>query len=380
MNVTRETRRHWLRRAGAAAAIGIGHPWARAQTSAVVFGHTYPASGIFADTAAEMKAAIDAAILAANAAGGVGGRPVRVVSLDDGYDPQRSVTNAEILRAEHGAVALLAPVGAPNLAALMPWAEQQRVPLIGARSGADSQRSYHRYVFFVIGSFGDEVRHIARHLGTIGQRRIAVAAMDNPTGHDVARQFTAAAKEQQLDEVASFRFDLNGRNAEEVARGMVDAGPQAILLAGGGQGAIAVADALLTAGVAASSLYCVSLVQPLHVHRRLSDRSNGMVFTQVVPKPEDSRLPIMAQYRQALSSVPGSRATPFGFEGFLAAQVGLRGLAHAGSPPTGIALASAIERMGSFDIGGLRLQYNGASHHGTRYVDLGILSRGRVTR
>jgi hypothetical protein len=36
--------------------------------------------------------------------------------------------------------------------------------MIGARSGADSQRAYRRYVFSNIASFGDEVDCIARHL------------------------------------------------------------------------------------------------------------------------------------------------------------------------------------------------------------------------
>ncbi|MCJ0761595.1 ABC transporter substrate-binding protein [Variovorax terrae] len=377
----RSTRRHWLRCAATFAASGIGHPLVRAQTSsAIVLGHTYPASGIFADTAMEMKTAIDGAISAVNAAGGIGGRPVRVVSLDDGYDPQRSVANAEALRIEHGAVALLAPVGAPNLAALMPWAERQRIPLIGARSGADSQRGYHRYVFFVIGSFGDEVRHIARHLDTIGTRRIAIATMDNPTGNDIARQFSATAQEHRLQELASLRFDLSGKNSGEVARRLVEARPQAVLLAGGGEGAIAVVGALLEAGLPASTLYCVSLLQPQQLHRRLGDRSNGIVFTQVVPQLDDRRLPIMVQYRQALQTSPGARATSFGFEGYLAAQVALRGLASTTGPATSTALASALERLGTFEVGGVRLQYDGSSHHGTRYVDLGILSRGRVTR
>lgn len=381
MQLTGPTRRHWLRHAATLAASGIGYPLVRAQAApAIVLGHTYPASGVFADTATEMKAAIDGAIAAANAAGGIGGRPVRVVSLDDGYDPQRSVANAEALRAEHGAVALLAPVGSPNLAALMPWAERQRIPLIGARSGADSQRGYHRYVFFVIGSFGDEVRHIARHLDTIGTRRIAIATMDNPTGHDIARQFASTAQEHHLNALASLRFDLGGSNAGEVARRLIEARPQAVLLAGGGEGAIALVAALLAAGLPASTLYSVSLLQPQQLHRRLGDRGNGIVFTQVVPSLDDRRLPVMAQYHQALKGNPGARATSFGFEGYLAAQVALRGLAATAAPPTGAALGSALERLGNFEVGGVRLQYDGASHHGTRYVDLGILSRGRVAR
>jgi branched-chain amino acid transport system substrate-binding protein len=373
-------RRRRLLRYGAAAAASCWM-WTRAADArTIVLGHTYPASGIFADTAAEMKAAIDAAALAANAAGGIAGRPVGIVSLDDGYEPERTLANAQRLAAQHGAVALIAPIGTPNLEALAPWAERTGTPLIGARTGADSQRTYRRQVFFNIASFGDEVRHVARHLDTIGVHRVAIGAMGNASGQEIVRHFLEAALERGITTVEVAGFHPAGKDAAVAARRLLEAKPGAVLLAGGGEGAVALTRALLDAGWSASALYALSLQQPQHLHRALGARCDGMVFTQVMPRLGDQRLPLSMQYRAALERVPGAHPTPFGLEGFLSMQIALRALQATAHNPTGPALAAVLDRMGSFDVGGFRLHYDTTTHHGTRYVDLGILNHGRVTR
>ena len=43
-------------------------------------------------------------------------------------------------------------------------------------------------------------------------------------------------------------------------------------------------------------------------------------------------------------------------------------------------LIDSLERLGRFDIGGFRLEYDTTSHHGTRYVDLGIWNGARLVR
>ena len=166
------TRRTVLRAALAgASAVGLTPLTpARAAPSSppIVLGHPYPASGPMADLAADMKAALDAAAAEVNAQGGVRGRPLKLVSLDDAYDAQRCLAHARHLRTAEGAVALVAPVGSPSLALLMPWAEETRTPIIGARSGAENQRGYHRWTFFNAASSGDEVAYIGKHLATAG--------------------------------------------------------------------------------------------------------------------------------------------------------------------------------------------------------------------
>lgn len=377
------TRRRSLQIIAAACAAGLGK--ASAQTAPIVLGHTYPATGIFAEPAAHMKAAIDASVLAHNASGGVHGRPLKVVSLDDGYEPPRSLANAQALVRDHGAVALISPLGVPNIGLLMPWADRAQVPLIGARSGADSQRGYQRHTFFNVATFGDEMRYIARHLDTIGVRKVAVAAMNNPTGSGIARQFDEAARKHQLDLATNQVFEASGQDAAEAAGQLMAKKPAAVLVAGGGRGAIELVRQLLLAKMPSSGIYCISIIGTEQLLRDLGAPGNGIVITQVMPRLNDPRFPVGEHYAKTLQRLQGQPPTTLiGLEAFLSMQIALIGLTRStsrdGPPPTGRGLALALERQGALDLGGFRVEYSPRSHHGTRFVDVGIAMNGRIVR
>lgn len=368
--------------AGAAGHVALP-AWA-APSAPIVLGHPYPASGAMAEVAGEMKLALDAAAAEINAQGGVRGRPLKLVSMDDAYDPQKCLAHAKHLRNNEGAVALVAPVGGPSLALLQPWAEETRTPIIGARSPAENQRGYHRWTFFNAASAGDEVAYIGKHLATIRALRIGVMFVANPTGSDLWQRLSAASQPLGLQPVRAESFAADGRDAARGVKAVVAQNPDAVLVAGGGSGAVQVTRQLLAAGVPAGRLYAMSLLHPAQVHREIGAQADGMVFSQVMPSPEDPKLALSASYRKALQKVPNPpnvRPSAFGLEAYLSIQIAQRALQQVDDPARGDALADALERVGgNLNVGGLRISFDKAQHRGTRFVELGILSGGRLRR
>ena len=346
-----------------------------------MLGHPYPATGAMADVAAEMKAALDAAAGEINAQGGVRGRPLKLVSLDDAYDPQRCLAQARRLRADEGAVALVAPVGSPSLALLMPWAEETRTPIIGARSGAENQRGYHRWTFFNAASSGDEVAYIGKHLATIRALRLGVFFVANSTGSDLWQRLSAASQPLGLQPVRAESFPADGKDAARGVKAVLAQTPDAVVVAGGGDGAVQVIRQLLAAGLPAGRIYALSLLHPDQVHAALGAAADGMVFSQVMPAPDDPKLALCGSYRRALQRVPGARVSAYGLEAYLSMQIAVRALQQVDDPARGEALVDALERVGNnLNAGGLRISFDKAQHRGTRFVELAILSGGRLRR
>ena len=378
------SRRAVLRVLAAGAAGRVALPAWAAPSAPIVLGHPYPASGAMAEVAGEMKLALDAAAAEINAQGGVRGRPLKLVSMDDAYDPQKCLAHAKHLRNNEGAVALVAPVGGPSLALLQPWAEETRTPIIGARSPAENQRGYHRWTFFNAASAGDEVAYIGKHLATIRALRIGVMFVANPTGSDLWQRLSAASQPLGLQPVRAESFAADGRDAARGVKAVVAQNPDAVLVAGGGSGAVQVTRQLLAAGVPAGRLYAMSLLHPAQVHREIGAQADGMVFSQVMPSPEDPKLALSASYRKALQKVPNPpnvRPSAFGLEAYLSIQIAQRALQQVDDPARGDALADALERVGgNLNVGGLRISFDKAQHRGTRFVELGILSGGRLRR
>ena len=80
----------------------------------IVFGQAAPLEGPAAQLGLDMQAGSRAAFEEANKAGGVKGRKLDLVSMDDGYEPNKSIEATKKLLDEHKVFALIGPVGTPT--------------------------------------------------------------------------------------------------------------------------------------------------------------------------------------------------------------------------------------------------------------------------
>ena len=71
-----------------------------------------------------------------NAAGGINGRKVSLVSYDDGYDPSRSLDVTRRLVEQDNVLCLYNPLGTANNTAIRPYMNERKVPQLYVSSGA----------------------------------------------------------------------------------------------------------------------------------------------------------------------------------------------------------------------------------------------------
>jgi branched-chain amino acid transport system substrate-binding protein len=135
------------------------------------------------------------AIQQANDTGGINGRGISVITVDDAYDPARAERNVRDLDDKHRPVALMGAVGVPVIASILPTVEALRIPVIGLSSCAPAVRTpSKRYVFPVRASYRLEGEHTVRHLKTIGITRIAIFRQSDPFGTTVAASYEEATR------------------------------------------------------------------------------------------------------------------------------------------------------------------------------------------
>src|SRR5690348_8174423 len=106
----------------------------------IVFGQAAALGGRAAALGQGMQAGITAAFDEANKAGGVKGHKLELISIDDGYEPGKSIAAAKKLIDEDKVFALIGSVGTPTSAAVQPIASESGVPFIGAFTGAEFLR------------------------------------------------------------------------------------------------------------------------------------------------------------------------------------------------------------------------------------------------
>jgi ABC-type branched-subunit amino acid transport system substrate-binding protein len=135
---------HFLKQLLAVAAIAVStlagaEPGVTATT--ITLGMSSPFTGPNGAYGLDMRQVIESYFDQVNKSGGVNGRKVSLLALDDGYETDRTVANTNALINDKKVFALLAYYGSsPTTEAMNKVFGPARVPLVGTISGAGSLR------------------------------------------------------------------------------------------------------------------------------------------------------------------------------------------------------------------------------------------------
>ena len=191
-------RRQLFAHLGSLAAISSWPGISLGQGQEIVLGSSLPLTGVIASNAREFREGSRLVFEAVNAAGGIQGRQIRVIVLDDGFDRKRVVTNAKQL-ADQGVLCLYGFMGTPGIIEVSPVLTEMQMPLIGAVSGAPALKDpSHRYVFVMRASFAAEAAHAVEIGITTGMRSWGVVYQDDGQGKSALQGVTASLLEHQL--------------------------------------------------------------------------------------------------------------------------------------------------------------------------------------
>ena len=134
------SRRSFLKSSAAAAAVGVSAGRARADTSGVTdteikIGQTMPYSG--PASAYGVIGRTEAAYFKMiNKEGGVNGRTINLISLDDGYSPPKTVEQVRRLVEQEQVAFLFNTLGTPSNAAIRQYCNDNKIPQLFVATGA----------------------------------------------------------------------------------------------------------------------------------------------------------------------------------------------------------------------------------------------------
>lgn len=314
-----------------------------------------------------------------NRQGGVHGRRLRLISLDDRYEPALTVRNTTQLIGRDKVFALFGYVGTPTVKAVLPLIERNRIPLVAPLTGAQLLRQPHRpMVFNLRTSYQVEIDRMVDYLVRSGRHRIAVVAQNDAFGQDGLRAAHQALRRHGLKPVVNAGVERNSGQAADAAREVQGANANGVVIVAAYPGSAAFTRELRQRGSTAQ-LMNVSFVGTSALQAALrSNEASGIGVAQVVPFPWNERVPVVREYQQLMRRQQ-DRAQ-FGFtslEGFLAAKMTVEGLRRAGPAPTRQRFVAALESMGNADLGGYRVQLGPKDHNGSTFVELTFLGSQR---
>jgi ABC-type branched-subunit amino acid transport system substrate-binding protein len=317
-----------------------------------------------------------------NARGGVGGRAIELVSLDDEDRPERTAVNVKLLASEHDVLALFGFVGAGAHRAGPRGAQLEGLPYVAPLSGAAELRSAATpWVYTFRASHVDEIQYIARHTQQIGIERVGLVFEYNSQGWELRDALIDLLKARGRDVASISSIDHEGSrySLPGAVSAILKGEPQAVIL-----GADCVASARFVRAARDAGFtglfYTLSTVGGQALMDQLGPLSAGTSVTQVVPFPWTQTLQVSRDY-QRFCQRHGLAPSFEGMEACLSAQLLVDALRRT-RPLAPARLAEALDNLPAHDFGG----YVGALHRGQAdargaYVDLTVYTRdGRFVR
>jgi branched-chain amino acid transport system substrate-binding protein len=343
--------------------------------NSILLGQSVALTGPAAQLGINMRDGLKAYFADVNAKGGVHGRKIELVTLDDGYEPARTVPNTKKLIEENKVFALIGYVGTPTSVPAVPVFTEAKVPFFGPFTGAESLRQpFNRYIFHVRASYFDETDKIVEQVLSTGGKSVAVFYQDDAYGQAGLKGVELAMGKRNLKIAALGTVERNTVKVEKAVETISKASPDAVVMISAYTACAEFIKQMKKAG-SATQFYNVSFVGSKALAGALGSEGNGVAISQVVPFPWGLSIPVVKEY-QAMSQKAGVKDIDFGaMEGFLVAKIFVEGLRRTGRNLTRESFIDAVEKMQDVDMGGFFVTYSPKSHAGSKFVDLTIITR-----
>jgi branched-chain amino acid transport system substrate-binding protein len=340
----------------------------------IVFGQVAALEGPAQALGQGMREGILAAFGEVNRAGGINGRKLELNSLDDGYEPEKTIGATKKLINEEKVFALVGAVGTPTSKAGQPIATEAKVPFIGAFTGAEFLRApYNRYVVNVRGSYYQETEAWVEHLTKdLGISKIAILYQDDAFGLAGLEGVKIALAKRNMSLVASGSFKRNTTAVKSALLDIMKGEPQAVVTVGPYK---PIAEFVKVARQQKFNpvFVAISFVGSDALARELGNNGAGVVVSQVVPFPWDASIPVVASYQAAMqASNAGSKPGFVSLEGYLVGRLVAETLRRMPEEPTREAFLDVIAK-GGFNLGGVKLNYAANKNQGMDEVFFTIL-------
>jgi branched-chain amino acid transport system substrate-binding protein len=310
-----------------------------------------------------------------NAAGGVNGRKIDLVTLDDRGNAQLTASNTRKLL-DQGILSLFGYYGSPQVTAAYPMIKDGDVLMFAPMSAADEFRgAMYGNVYSIRPGYSEEAAAITRHAEALGARRFAIlhgndseslAALDS-----AQRTMSSLGANLVVNAVMS-----SGSVATSVDNALA-AKPESILVIGDANSAANAVRDIRAKGFR-GPIYGFSNTGESLLAEELGSTGAGVVVVRVVPKSDTAKVAVARDLLADAQAAKLGKPNVYMLEGYIAARVYSEALRRIQRDPNRARLKKAIEGLDNVNVGGFRIHFT-EDRVASRLVELSLIdSQGKV--
>ncbi len=368
--------------AGAWAGLGPQGVEAQQRADRIVIGLVSPLTGPLSGVGNEVALGTRAYFESLNRSGGVGGRLIELVSMDDGNEPGRSTQAVNEIVAKHSPVAFANCFGTVGCVAQATALRATRIPMIGPIAGAQVLRtSEQRHVFAVRPSADSEVRALAEQMSEYGVQAAVVVYQDDGFGRAYLPTAQALLPKMNIRVAEVVQLNPASPDYDAAAKRIQRNKGHTVLLLANVTHSAGVLKAVSAIGVEPFVMNLAAQANAGFI-KNMTGIWSYSVFATFTPSPWKRQLATVREYQDAWMRVANNQSFSYlGFEAYLNARVLGEALQRADRRLTPDRVVAALEAMPPLNFDGLTVKFAADKRQGADFVDIAVLSnRGRFVQ
>ena len=352
----------------------VAHPQGVTKTT-VLIGQSGPMTGSNKEFGNDIRDGVLAYFTRVNTAGGVNGRKLELITLDDANDAKRSGENGRILIEQRGVLALFGYASATLSMPALPFVDKHKVPFVGPFTGAEPMRAFRPNVFNIRASYADELEKIVDFYTSTGMKKFSVIHYDDAIGKENLGAVQAALTKRGLKPASIGTLKRNQTDLGNAVTDVVKATPDVVIATTLYATTANFIKQAKKAGTGAQ-FASTSFVGASALADALGAEGTGVVVAQVVPPYSRASIPIVKEYQAAIEKQLGKKDYSFtSLEAYIGAKVLVEGIRRTGAKLTRESLLKSLNAIQNFDAGGFVVDFSPTNHNGSKFVELTAISK-----
>lgn len=354
------TRRHLIQTAGAAAASLLlgGNALAQAYekkdegilANEILLGSSQPLSG----TLAYMGKAVDEGMRTyfemVNAAGGVNGRKIKLITYDDEFKPAKSVGNAKLLIERDNVFALVGNVGHATNMSAYEYSSTKKVPTIGALSISDLTNTPPRELLYVLPApqSTETAAYVDHAVTTLKAKRVAMLYQNDGWGKPAMDIAIRQLDKHGLKLVEAQAFEKFATDITSQVFKLKESNPDVVIVYALGQEAVLFFRGAEKLGWKPTVFGAGGLNDPKFIE--LLGKSDAKLYVASYYDPIDGNNPAIKDFNERYVKLyPSAKPSAMALMGYSAAAVTVEALKRAGPQLDRPKVLAALDGMKDFD-------------------------------
>lgn len=309
-----------------------------------------------------------------NRQGGVKGLKLKIVYLDDEYEPALAMENVKKFLNDYNTNVFISSVGTPTLESYIDLVVSGKVAVFFPFTGSSSFRKRELKNLLNFSPSYDETTGAATKyiLKTFASKRWALFYQNDNFGIIPKNSIKKLLEQKDIKDILEVSFERNDVNFTQQVQTILAFRPDVIGFFGpsvSAQGFIRLAGAK---NLSDKIIYGLPWLAGEKLQNLLTEKGLKMIIPNVLPNPKTSELPIVKEFRKAVEGT-GVSLDVNALEGY----VNLRLFAHILKQVDGVVTIEKImqvaEGMKDVDFGGLKLNFNPELRQLSHYTWLDLL-------